>query len=157
MYSFRIVKQDDLGPLFGLKVKKDQRGFVAPNAVSIAQAAYDPSATAYGIWADKQPVGFMSICDMAHPQADLDEGDNPDGVYVWRLLVDKRHQGKGVGRAALEFAEEQARQLGRAHLALSAVDAPNGAVPFYEMHGFKRSGRIVDGEVELLKDLTQDR
>ncbi len=154
MYSFRIVQQKDLRALFGLGVKETQQGFVAPNAVSIAQAAYDPSATAFGIWDGDQAVGFLSICDMAHPEAEFDEGDNSDGIYVWRLLVDKARQGQNVGREAIAFAQSHARELGRANLVLSAVDAPYGAVPFYEKLGFRRSGRMVHGEVDLLLALT---
>jgi len=36
---------------------------------------------------------------------------------------------------------------------LSAIDHEDGAIPFYEQQGYRKTGRIVDGEVELSKVL----
>ena len=95
----------------------------------------------------------MALVDMSFSGADLDEGDDPDGLYVWRLMIAKDKQGNGHGRDAMQFAEKRCRELGRKQLLLSAVEAENGAIPFYEKQGYRKTGRIVSGETELVKVL----
>lgn len=51
--------------------------------------------------------------------------------------------------------EAQARDWGLARIATSAVDREDGALPFYLRHGYRRTGRVLDGEIELIRDLQQ--
>jgi len=67
---------------------------------------------------------MVSVADFAHPDADLDEGDDPTGFYLWRLFIAKDHQRQGYGTAALNFVVDQAKQLGRNTLYTSAVQHP---------------------------------
>jgi hypothetical protein len=54
-----------------------------------------------------------------------------------------------VGGAALRaVADEVKTWPGVTALRLSFVDQPGGPEPFYVAKGFRRTGRIVDGEVE---------
>ena len=43
------------------------------------------------------PVGFVMIAD---------EVDDPDYIphYLWKLLIDERHQGRGLGTATLDLS-----------------------------------------------------
>lgn len=60
------------------------------------------------------------------------------GVRVDRLAVDQRFRGKGLGGALLMDAAERALRSEIAAYAM-VVDAKNdGAVAFYEHHGFRR-------------------
>ena len=147
----RIVSRADVGTLCRLSVKDDQGGRVAPNAITIAQAAYEPGAHVWGLWVDETPVGLMGIIDQA--QADLEDGDEPRCAFLWRLMIDGAHQGQGHGAAALRIAEARARSWTKPYLVTSAVDMPDGAAPFYERHGFRRTGRMLDDEIELIRDL----
>lgn len=153
MPEFRPLDADAVLPLIRLDVAPEQKGFVAPNAVTMAQSIFEHGSEIYGIWEDGTPVGLLAIVDMSHPRAELDDGDNPDGIYVWRLMVSADRQRQGFGRAAMDFAVGIARERGRAHVALSAVDGPGTAIAFYEKIGFRKSGRIVDGEIELTRYL----
>jgi hypothetical protein len=38
---------------------------------------------------------------------------------------------------------------------LSAVDGAGAAIPFYEKQGYKKTGNIVDGEIEMAKLIKQ--
>lgn len=149
MPEFRPFSQDTLRPLAGLRVRDSQTTFVASNLMTMAQSIFEPGSEIYGVWEQTTPVGLLAVIDMSHPDADLDEGDDPDGIYIWRLMVDQAHQGRGHGRAALDFAKSLARERGRSNLIISVVDEPGGAMPFYKEFGFHPTGRIVDGEVEL--------
>lgn len=153
MPDFRLLTQDTLRPLAALKVREDQSTFVASNLMTMAQSLFEMGSEIYGIWNDAVPVGLLAVVDMSHPDADLDDGDDPDGFYIWRLMVDQEHQGNGYGRSALEFAKSLAQKKGRANLVISVVDEPGGALPLYERFGFTPTGRIVGGEVELVMGL----
>ena len=149
----REVSRDHLRALFDLKVRKDQAGLVAPNEITLAQAAYEgKGAYVWGLWADGIAIGLIA---MIHPREyqDLEEDDDPDAAYIWRLMIGADHQGKGFGHAALDIAAQQARDWGLPKVALTVVDSPNGAIPFYERAGFRKTGRIVDGEVEMVRPL----
>ncbi|WP_170424751.1 GNAT family N-acetyltransferase [Ruegeria arenilitoris] len=121
--------------------------------MTMAQSVFEPGSEIYGVWEQSTPVGLLAVVDMSHPEADLDEGDDPDGIYIWRLMVDQAHQSRGHGRAALEFAKSLACERGRSNLIVSVVDEPGGAMPLYTKFGFRPTGRIVDGEVELVMRL----
>ena len=148
--SLKPVARDDLDGLFRLTVTDAQSRFVASNPVSIAQAAYEPNTEIFGIWADQTLVGLISlITTRGYPH--LEEGDDPNAGFVWRLLIGQDHQGKGYGRAAMEKAHDWARAKELPKMYISAVPENGLAIGLYESIGYQRTGRIVDGEVELVK------
>lgn len=121
-----------------LHVAPHQRGFVAPNAVSFAEAMYEPKAWFRAVVADDVPVGFVMLS--------IDR-DKPE-VYLWRFMIDQRYQGRGYGRAAIVHVVEHARTVpGATELLVSWVPADGGPEPFYRGLGFVPTGEIHDGEV----------
>lgn len=130
-----------------------QRGFVAPVLVSMAEALVPPTVRGDQIvpWyraivADGDPVGFVMMAEpyrgRPHP-------------YLWRLVVDVRHQGRGIGRRALEQIIADRRAAGAVALTVSYVaDQPGSPARFYERLGFLPTGRVDDGEIEALLDLS---
>jgi diamine N-acetyltransferase len=148
----RAVLRDHVLPLIRLKVGEAQDGLVAENAKTLAQAAYETGSHVWGLWAGEEPVGLMAMIDpRAYPW--IDEGDDPGAAYLWRLMVDARHQGKGHGRAAIAEAVAVARGWGLPRLGASVVDRPGGAMGFYEAIGFRRTGRLVAGEAEIVMNV----
>lgn len=143
----RPVTSDDVLPLVKLKVAPEQESYVAPNAVSLAQAAYKPPGRPFGLYADGQPVGFLLLWD-----ARRDPEEPADQLYVWRLMVDARYQGQGHGKAAIRWTIEEARRMGVASVGLSHVQGnPMGA--FYEKLGFRYTGKVNEGELEMIHPL----
>jgi GNAT superfamily N-acetyltransferase len=70
-------------------------------------------------------------------------------LYVWRILVDARHQKRGYGRLAMAWVLEEARRWGVAEVGLSHVGLPGHAGPFYEKLGFTYTGEVEDGEHKM--------
>jgi diamine N-acetyltransferase len=66
---------------------------------SLAKAAAEPGARAisWAIYRDETPVGFVMIAD------EVDEVEAYIPHYLWKLLIDERHQRQGVGTAALDL------------------------------------------------------
>jgi DNA-3-methyladenine glycosylase I len=59
--TLREVTKDTVRAICNLKVSESQNGFVAPNAVSIAQAYFAETAWFRAIYADDTPVGFLML------------------------------------------------------------------------------------------------
>ena len=64
-------------------------------------------------------------------------------LYLTGLAVSVAHQGRGLGRLAMEDALEVARVWPADAIRLDAYDSPAGAGEFYVRCGFKERGRIV--------------
>lgn len=144
--SLREITAETVIPVVKLAVADNQKGFVAPNAVSLAQALFSEEAWYRAIYYGDELVGFVMLADESlrtpPPQA--------PAVAVWRFMIDARHQGKGIGRAALLRVIEHVRAKGAFEkLALSFVPGPGSPEAFYLSLGFRHTGRIDDGEVVL--------
>lgn len=136
--ELREVSGETVREICALQVAPDQRRFVAPNAVSIAEAHYEPKAWYRAIYADGRPVGFaMCSIDTGTPE-----------YHLWRLMIDGGFQGRGYGRAALELIVEHVRSLPNAReLLVSWIPGDGGPEPFYLGLGFVPTGEVDGGEV----------
>ena len=91
--ELREITAETVRAICDLGVGDDQRGYVAPNAVSIAVAHFQPKTWYRAIYADDEPAGFVLTF----------EDPEGDGYHLWRFMVDGRHQRRGVGRRAMEL------------------------------------------------------
>lgn len=136
--ELREVTQETVRAVCLLQVAPDQRGFVAPNAVSFAEAMFEPKAWFRAVVADDVVVGFALL------SIDLDKPE----VYLWRFMIDRRYQGRGYGRAAIRLIVDHARKIpGANELLVSWAAEDGGPEPFYRGLGFEPTGEIDDGEV----------
>lgn len=144
--DIKPLAYEDVGRLYNVRTTVAQEDFVAPNGITMGQAPFEPGSEVFGLWEGDAPVGLLAIIDMTHPQADITEGHDRDGIFVWRLLVGAEAQGRGIGRAAMNFAIDVARTRGRSHVAVSCVEAPGSAIGFYEGLGFTKTGKMLDDD-----------
>ena len=136
--ELREVTRDNLRAVLKLAVSTEQTKFVATNAQSIAEAHFDPTAWFRAIYAGEEPVGFVMLAIVPA------EGT----YYVWRFMIDHRHQRKGYGRRAMELVVDHVRRQPNAkRLTLSFVPGGDGPEGFYTKLGFVRTGEVDDGEV----------
>ncbi len=127
-----------------LSVAPGQEAFVAPNAVSIAQAYFEPKAWFRAIYADDRPVGFLMLY--------VDE-EKPE-YFLWRMMIADGCQGRGYGRRALELVDDWLRgRPGAAALSTSYVQGDGGPEGFYRRLGFEPTGEIEDGEIVVRRPI----
>lgn len=144
--TLREITADTVIPVIKLAVAESQKGFVAPNAVSLAQALFSPEAWYRAIYAGDAPAGFVMLADESLKSPPPER----PGIGVWRFMVDARFQGRGIGRAAMRQVIDHVRAKGRFEvLELSFVPGPGSPEPFYLSLGFRHTGRVDDGEVVL--------
>lgn len=144
--SLREITADTVRAVINLSVAERQKGFVASNAISLAQALFSPEAWYRAIYCGDEPVGFVMLADeslAAEPPA-------KPAIGVWRFMIGEKYQHMGIGRAALQLVIEHARQKGMFEtLELSYVPGPGCPEPFYLRLGFRHTGRVDEGEVVL--------
>ena len=150
MVGLQEIRQDTVRAICKLQVAPQQAGFVAPNAVSLAQALFSPDAWFRAIYLDAEPAGFLMLADPTR----LQEPPKTADVYLWRFMVDARFQGQGVGKAALLQLINLLRD--RAcfqRLVTSYVPGEGCPSPFYLGLGFKPTGELDEDEIVLALDL----
>ena len=57
--ELREITKETVRAICNLEVAGEQRGYVAPNAVSIAEAHFEPKHWMRAIYVDGEPVGFV--------------------------------------------------------------------------------------------------
>jgi diamine N-acetyltransferase len=144
--SLREITADTVRAVTMLSVAESQKGFVAPNAVSLAQALFAPEAWYRAIYFGEELAGFVMLED----ESLLSPAPPHPEVGVWRFMIDAKFQGRGIGRAALLQVIEHVRSKGLfTSLQLSYVPGPGCPEPFYLSLGFRHTGQVDDGEIVL--------
>jgi diamine N-acetyltransferase len=134
----------------GLRVAPEQERFVASVQESLDEAVATPRANPWyrAIYAGEDPVGFVMLSWDVTPEPGI-----IGPWFLWRLLIDRRHQRRGYGSAALARVVEIVRAAGGTAL-LSSFQAGDGEPwPFYERLGFEQTGAFEDGEAVIRLDL----
>jgi len=143
--TLREVTKKTLLDILRLKVAPEQARFVAPNAVSIAEAHFSPDVAWFrAIYSGETPVGFVM----------LEADESRAHYFLWRFMIDGRYQGQGIGRQAIELVIEHVRtRPGATVLVTSCVPGDGGPGPFYEKLGFVYTGTEEEGELVMHREL----
>ncbi len=127
----------------------DERMQVAPNSISIAQAHFNEEAWFRAIYNDDELVGFVMLYDPTRVAA-----PEENEFFLWRLMIDRAHQGKGYGAAAVEALVEHVRTLrGAQRLLVSHVKSVERLGRFYQSCGFRYTGAEDNGELVMERTL----
>ena len=140
------VTKQNWKALIDLKVRDDQKGYVASNLYSIAEMQFGFEdeghwdAYAFGAYDGENPVGFLMYCyNFNHSQFQS---------FVMRLMVDQNFQGRGFGRQIMQQSMEIFRAEERIKSAGISYEPDNdSARKLYASFGFVETGEIVDGEM----------
>lgn len=121
-----------------LELAPEQRELVASNAYSLAESKFDPAAQPRAIYAGPRVVGFLMYeFSRAKKKA-----------FIYRFMIDRKHQGKGYGQAALSAAiKEIGKVPGVTKVSICYMAGNRAAKTFYAGVGFREVGRDADGEV----------
>ena len=129
-----------------LKTHKSQEEFVAPMEWSFIDALFPEVVEGAplvpwmrGVIADDEYVGFVMLAMVTE--------HHPD-PYLWRLLIDRYHQRRGIGRRVLDMIVDECRKMGAGALITSWGEGKGSPRPFYIKYGFVPTGRIIDDETE---------
>jgi ribosomal protein S18 acetylase RimI-like enzyme len=82
------------------------------------------------------PLRAIGLLPKMRAQSRVNAKGPTDAYYVTELHVHPRYRNRGIGGAALGYAEADARQRGHSHIALIVTTA-NPARRLYERHDFR--------------------
>ena len=155
--SFAEINKDNVNPIVRMNPGAIGERMVATNGISIAQGTYSKNAWFRAVMANDTPVGFVMLFD---PTLDLEaakaEDESLDSLYIWRFMIDFKHQGKGYGEQVMKLIIERAKSMAEINtVSLSYVLRDGNAKPFYERMCFRETGKVTDGEMEMVLPIRQ--
>lgn len=136
------ITKENWGAVIMLTTNQDGRHtlgeeFVASNAYSLLQAAYEGGWTVKAIEEAGALVGFAmyGFCEEV------------DGYELCRFMIDFKHQRKGYGKKALKLVVETIRQQYACNMLYLSVEPENTrAINLYQRFGFAPTGDVLEGE-----------
>jgi RimJ/RimL family protein N-acetyltransferase len=140
------ITPDNAGAVLRLTTHRSQQRFVAPMPESFADALAPEPVNGVPVvpWyraieADGELTGFVMLAERtaAHPEP-----------FLLRLLIDRRHQRRGIGDRVITLLAERLRAEGHRTLLVSWHPGEGGPEPFYLARGFVPTGTIEEGEIE---------
>lgn len=127
MITFREIDRNNYMECICLKIKEEQKGFVADNARSLVEAQFEQGVYTRAIYSDDVMIGFVLF-------------DYDPGIPGWsmsRFMIGEQYQGKGFGKEAVrEFLKYIRDQMKIQELYLSVEVENTAACRMYEKAGF---------------------
>lgn len=121
-----------------LELAEGQQDLVASNQESLQEADEDADARPRAIVVDAILVGFLMY----------DATSEPETAQLYRLMIDRRYQGRGYGWAALQAVLAEIRSIDAISQVRICYEPENvGARQLYAKAGFVEAGIDADGEM----------
>lgn len=136
--TLRDITPANWEAIIAMKVREDQKNFVASNLYSLAEAKIFPDCVPLAIYAAEQPVGFLMYA----------YEDERREWWIFRLMIAQEEQGKGYGRAAMRLAIERMRAIPGCNRIFISFEPENSiAEQLYRSLGFVSNDETFHGEV----------
>ena len=151
--SLHEITGKNIKAILGLQVTEEQKKvYPRSNGYSIAEGQYpvdDDPVWMRAIYAGEIPVGFLMTSEVP------DQGE----YFLWRLMIDAKHQGNGYGSRAVELLIERIKASGNAKVLITShLKNDDDAGAFYQKLGFVYTGEILNGGDHLMRvDFLQDK
>jgi GNAT superfamily N-acetyltransferase len=151
--TLREITEDNADSVLAVRCRPDQERFISSDAGSLAEADENPQGNPWfrAVYADGVPVGFVMLSWNVEPQPPDINGP----WFLWKLLIDHRHQGKGYGREVVRQILDLVRDQGGTELITSHVPGEGGPAGFYDRLGFVPTGDLdPQGEILLRRSVS---
>ena len=145
--TLREISAETVADVMRLAVKPEQQRFVASNTFSLGEALFSEMAWYRAVYEDENLVGFVMLRD----ESIAKNPPEAPSIGLWRLMVDHRFQGRGIGRRVVEQVVNHAVRKNRfTGLFTSYIPGPAGPEGFYLSLGFVPNGDVKDNETVAL-------
>lgn len=145
--SLREITPQNFDAIINLRVREDQKRFVASNQFSLAEARVFPGRFPLAVYAGETPVGFVMYVDWQERSQ----------FWIFRLMIDASQQGRGYGRAAMRLLIERMRAIPGCRQIYISYDPENHAArSLYTSLGFVITGDVEGGEEVALLTLPRE-
>lgn len=140
MINFKQITMENFWQVISLDVNDHQKNWVASNVVSIAESKVDTDEMfPLAVYNDDTLVGFIMY--------EFREMNGYEILFIDRLMIDKKHQGNGYGKAAMRGIIEETKHIKKYDkVVLSVHDYAVDTIEFYKKLGFNFNGEMLDDE-----------
>ena len=130
-----------------LEVSTEQAKYIESNAISIAQSKFEPTLKTYAIYFEERVVGFLMYNSVE---------EELDGYWVYRIMVDKHFQGRGIGKVATSLMISEIAKFPNAKKIIVGYHPENvGAHHLYASLGFIDKGNRFGKEMAVIKYINE--
>lgn len=130
-----------------LELSEKQAEYIETNAVSIAQSKFESSLKPFAIYFDEKVVGFLMYNTVK---------EELDGYWIFRIMIDKNFQGKGIGKAATKLLVSEMAQLPDAKKIVVGYHPENKEAHYlYASLGFIDNGDRFGKEMAVIKYINE--
>jgi diamine N-acetyltransferase len=140
--SVAEVCADNIEAVLAVTPRPEQLRHVNPVAWYVAMAAHE------GVW---QPVALVGEDGQVVGFAQWAWDDSDSTYTLGGVVLDARHQGRGLGRAVVDALVAHVRAQPRAGTVVLTVHDDNElARRLYTRYGFVETGEVLDGELVMV-------
>ena len=146
--ALREITDENAESVLAVRTTPEQERFVTSVADSLQEAAEHPEGNPWfrAVYDGDRPVGFVMLSWDVEPRPP----DLNGPWFLWKLIIDRRHQGRSFGREVVRQVVELVRREGATELLTSHVPGDGSPAGFYARLGFVPTGELdPDGEVLL--------
>lgn len=130
-----------------LELPENQAAYIEANAVSIAQSKFEPTLKPFAIYFKEKVVGYLMFNTLK---------EELDGYWVFRIMVDKNFQGRGIGKTATQLMISEMSKLPNAEKIVVGYHPDNKAAHhLYASLGFIDNGDRFGKEMAVIKHLNE--
>lgn len=136
--ALRLIPVDggNRAACMALRVHRTQHTLIASNEKSLQQAAANPQLVTRALVNADKVVGFAMY-----------EKRKDGSAYIWRVMVEAEHQGRGLGRRLMELLLDELQDAGLRPVFISHRPENRVAARLFESLGFFEVDFEADGEV----------
>lgn len=159
MIQFKEITNANIWKVCALEPFEEQKDFVAENIQSLAEAYATRNegnnALPLAVYDDDDLVGFVMI-----GKGTVGEENESDLIRenysLWRLMIDKSYQGRGLGKQTIDAAVALIRTFpfGEAKRVWLSYEPENTrARDIYRKYGFVENGEMCGNEIVAVYEL----
>lgn len=143
--SIKEVDKNNWYQCCELEISKEQSKYMEPNAISIAQSKFEPTLKPFAIYLYDEIVGFVMYNSIK---------EELDSYWIYRIMIDKKYQRKGIGKIATKLVIEQMGKLRECKkIAVGYHPENKGSHNLYSKLGFIDKGDRFGKEMAVVLEL----
>ncbi|MCC8365906.1 GNAT family N-acetyltransferase [Xenorhabdus sp. PB61.4] len=145
------INKNNYREVMSLEVESGQEQFVAPNSESIAESKFNQYCRPRAICFGEEIVGFAMY------ERCVNEG-KPNEYNLYRMMIDKSHQNKGIGSLAMKLLLDEMKQYADCYkISVCYDETSQRHSQFYQRFGFTEVGYCDEYEEMLAEIIIENK
>jgi len=122
-----------------LQLADEEKAFIASNVYTIAEWKFEADSIIKAIYFNNTLIGMLAYY--------LHDGQHGYFYWLYHLMIQKEHQGKGYGEAAVKLAIKEMQELGATDIRTMTMPGNIRPQNLYQKLGFKQIGTLDGGDL----------